>query len=154
MGPVYLRLRLALILPEGRHIVIGPAFIIAQFDRGLRCQRFGHGFFAVRPTAIHIGPILAMPVVLCMRMATAITGVAALLIRRLTVPGMAQGAFFQIGGIDPEVMFGMLIVVFRRHPVAGTRGVAGKTEIFFVHLERIPANANARSVAVEKLLTI
>ncbi len=99
--------------------------------------------------AIHLDPAFALIEILSLRLPPAVSGVATLLVRHLSVSGMALGAFFLIDGIDPEIVLGVLIVVFRRYAVASTRCIARETQIFFVHLKRVSANPHAWSVAVE-----
>ncbi len=85
----------------------------------------------------------------------ALPGMATMLIGTLLpVSGLAQRPLFHIGGVDAEIMFGVLKVVFRCDPVTRAGGITRQTKILLVNLKRVPANAHARSVAVEELLTI
>ncbi len=53
---------------------------------------------------------------------------------------------------DAIVVFGMLLVVFRRHLVAATSGIASESLIFFINLPSVAAHANVGAVAVEGLV--
>lgn len=61
---------------------------------------------------------------------------------------------FLIDGINAEVMLGMLKVILCSNTIAGGRCVARQSQVFFVYLERVAANPDAWSVAIECLLTI
>ncbi len=72
----------------------------------------------------------------------------------LPVSGLAQRPLFHVDGVDPEIMFGVLVVVFRCDPVTSASGIARQPKILFMNLECVSANPHARSIAVEELLTI
>jgi len=52
---------------------------------------------------------------------------------------------------DAEIVLGMLVEVFRRHPVAACLGLARHRQIALEHLVGIAADLNARAVALEVL---
>jgi hypothetical protein len=79
---------------------------------------------------------------------------ASLPIGRLPICWLAPRKLFLIGRIDPEIVLGMLEVVFRGNPVTGTESIPRERQIFLVHLKRVSANSHARSVTVEHLLTV
>jgi len=98
---------------------------------------------------VHLDPAFALTEILSLRLAPAVSGVTSLLIRHLAVSRMTLSALFLVGGIEPEIVLGVLIVVFRRYAVTSTRRIARETQIFFVHLKRVSANPHGWSVAVE-----
>ena len=53
---------------------------------------------------------------------------------------------------DPEIMLGMLEIVFRGDAVAGCLCVSGQGQIFLQHLMGVAANPHLGSVAVEGLI--
>jgi hypothetical protein len=55
---------------------------------------------------------------------------------------------------DAEIMFGMLKIAFRHHPVARAGGIASELEILLEQLLRGAANPKIRSVAVEDMVAI
>lgn len=84
----------------------------------------------------------------------AVALLASVPIGSLAISVLALSPLFLIYRIDPEIMLGMLVVIFRSDPVAGTGSIPGERQIFLVNLKRVSANSHARSVTVEHLLTV
>jgi len=54
---------------------------------------------------------------------------------------------------DPEIVLGMLEIIFCRDVIARRRSIAGQSQIFFQNLIDGPANSRIRTVAFEDLGT-
>ena len=83
-----------------------------------------------------------------------VRGMPPMSVLHLPVCGLPLRTFFLIGGIDPKIMLGMLVVIFRCDSVTGAGRIARQRQIFLVYLKRVPADPHAWSVAVEQLLTV
>jgi len=73
--------------------------------------------------------------------------VAALVAARLII-GLGLAKLFLGGGDQPEIMLGMLIIVFGRDGVAGTLRIARKLEIFLRDMGSRAADFHVRSVGL------
>lgn len=54
---------------------------------------------------------------------------------------------------DPEVVFGMLIIILGSDAITSRRGIAGQCDIFLVNLERIPTNTNIWTITIKCLVS-
>jgi hypothetical protein len=80
--------------------------------------------------------------------AVVISFVVAALVAALLIIGLGLAKLLLGGGDQPEIMLGMLIIVFGRDGVAGTLRIACKLEIFLRDVGRRAADFHVRSVGL------
>ena len=56
-----------------------------------------------------------------------------------------------VGADDPEIVLGVLIIIFGSNPIAGRCGIARHGQVLLQHLVGVAADADIRAVAVEGL---
>src|SRR5580700_10746971 len=78
----------------------------------------------------------------------AVVGKVAALVAALLIIGLALPKLLLRRGDQPEIMLGVLIIVFGRDRISGTLRVAGKLKIFFGHMGGGSANFHVRPVGL------
>ena len=99
--------------------------------------------FARRERLAADGRLVAVAIVVAV-----IGKIGALIAAALLVEWLALTKLLLRRGDQAEVMFGMLIIVFRCDRVPGTLRIAGKLEIFFRDVRRRSPNFHVRSVGL------
>ncbi len=100
-------------------------------------------------TAIAASTLAALPIIWTLRLVRPLSITLTLCVIRWAIRRLPFVPLFLIDGIDTEVMFGMLKIIFRSNTITCGRCVARQSQVFFVYLERVAANPDAWSVAVE-----
>lgn len=108
---------------------------------------FTAGIGGVLIFGLRRGVTMGLAVALSAMLARRLIGASrTVLTRRIFAGGLAD----QI--VDPEVMFRVLKVIFSGDTIACGCRVARESEIFFINLEGIAADAHIRTIAVEGLM--
>ena len=115
----------------------------------IRSRRIIRAVRVIAITAIATPALAALPIIWTLRLVRPLSVALTLCVIRRAIRRLPLVPLFLIDGIDAEVMFGMLKIIFRSNTITCRRCVARQSQVFFVYLESVAANPDAWSVAVE-----